>query len=217
MKTALIVLGVLLLLGVAAMAAFVFIVQNVEQPAYRVVKQDGVFEIRDYPALVVAEVRRQGPRREALSAGFGPLAGYIFAKERTGDRISMTAPVTQQRKNTTPLSLPETAPVDADEWTVGFIMPAQYRLDQLPTPAGGEVHLREVPPRRAAAIRFKGRADDALMASKEIDLRAWMASHRLTPAGTAVFAYYNDPLTPGPLRRNEVLIDVAAPTVGARP
>ena len=64
----------------------------------------------------------------------------------------------------------------------GFIMPARYRLDQLPAPAGAEVHLREVPPRRTAAIRFKGRADDALIASKEIELRAWMAAPRLTPA-----------------------------------
>ncbi|HYN79124.1 MAG TPA: heme-binding protein [Lamprocystis sp. (in: g-proteobacteria)] len=221
MKTALIVLGVLLLLGVVAMAVFVFVVQNVEQPAYQSVKQDGDFEIRDYPALVVAQVRRQGPRKEALSAGFGPLARYIFAKERTGERISMTAPVTQQRKNAIPLTRPETAPQDAEDWTVGFIMPAQYRLDQLPAPANGEVYLSEIAPRRVAAVRFTGRADDALMASKEIDLRAWMASHRLTPATTAVFAYYNDPLTPGPLRRNEVLIDVIGPAgnplTGVRP
>jgi hypothetical protein len=37
-----------------------------------------------------------------------------------------------------------------------------------------------------------------------------MAAQGLSPASDAVFAYYNDPLTPGFLRRNEVLIEVAA-------
>jgi hypothetical protein len=36
-----------------------------------------------------------------------------------------------------------------------------------------------------------------------------MAERGLAPAAAPVFAYYNDPFTPGPLRRNEVLIDLA--------
>ncbi|HSO84035.1 MAG TPA: heme-binding protein, partial [Thiocapsa sp.] len=37
------------------------------------------------------------------------------------------------------------------------------------------------------------------------------AARGLTAAGPAVYAYYNDPFTPGFLRRNEVLIDVQGP------
>ena len=143
MKTALVVIGLLVLLGLAAMAVFVFVVQNVEQPRYETLVQDGPFELRDYPSLLAAEVRRQGSRREALSAGFGPLAGYIFAKDREGERISMTAPVTQ-------------APAGSREWTVRFFMPAGYDLNRLPRPAGSDVRLIEVPPRRMAVIRFSG-------------------------------------------------------------
>jgi hypothetical protein len=218
MKIALIVLGILLLLAVAAMAVFVYVVQNVEQPAYRLVDQEGAFEVRDYPALVVAEVERQGARKEALGAGFGPLARYIFAKERAGERISMTAPVIQQREGTIAMTSPVTqSRLDNGDWTVRFIMPAQYQLDQLPAPAGGEVHLSQIPARRVAAIRFSGRADDGSIAAKEAELRAWMAGRGLSAAAAApVFAYYNDPLTPGPLRRNEVLIDLTdRPAAGA--
>ncbi len=108
MKIALMVLGGLVLLGLVAMAVFVFYVQNVETPVYRVVAQEGDFEVRDYPPLVVAEVRRQGPRQ----AGFGPLARYIFAEERGGERISMTAPVTQQRpERISSMTAPVTAQV----------------------------------------------------------------------------------------------------------
>ena len=111
MKIALMLLGGLVLLGVAAMAVFVFYVQNVETPTYQVVTQAGDLEVRDYPRLVVAEVRRQGPRQEALRAGFGPLARYIFAQERAGERISMTAPVTQQRPERISMTAPVTAQV----------------------------------------------------------------------------------------------------------
>ncbi len=217
MKIALMVLGGLVLLGLAAMAVFVFYVQNVETPAYRVVTQEGDFEVRDYPPLVVAEVRRQGPRQEALRAGFGPLARYIFAEERGGERISMTAPVTAQ-------TLPDVA--QGDDWAVRFIMPARYGLEQLPAPAGSDVRLSEVPPRRVAAIRFSGRATDELIASKEEALRAWLATRGLTAAAPAIYAFYNDPFTPGFLRRNEVLIDLAeapagvgasSPGAGAKP
>ncbi len=283
MKIALMVLGGLVLLGVAAMAVFVFYVQNVETPAYHVVTQAGDLEVRDYPRLVVAEVRRQGPRQEALRAGFGPLARYIFAEERGGERIGMTAPVTQQRPGRINMTAPVTAQVvtpaatappatfgaasaappqaggptlpakatppattqaetgaahtqaaafaavppataaatqagdGGEDWAVRFIMPARYGLEQLPAPAGSEVRLSEVPPRRVAAIRFSGRASDELIASKEAELRAWLEDRGLTPAAPAIYAFYNDPFTPGFLRRNEVLIDLAEAPAGADP
>ena len=81
MKIALIVLGVLLLLGVAAMAVFVYIVQNVEQPAYRWSSRTVTSRFATTPRWwsLRSAVRVRG--KEALSAGFGPLARYIFAKE----------------------------------------------------------------------------------------------------------------------------------------
>lgn len=219
MKIALMVIGGLLLLGVAGMAVFVFIVQNVETPRYATVVQDGAFEVRDYPPLVVAEVRRQGDRQASLSQGFGPLARYIFAKERGGERIAMTAPVEQQRAEPIAMTVPVTqSRQENGDWAVRFIMPSQYRLEDLPAPAGSEVRLEPVAARRSAAIRFSGRANDALLAEKERELRAWIASKGLQPAGAAaVFAYYNDPFTPGFLRRNEVLIDLAAAPAAETP
>jgi hypothetical protein len=222
MKILLIIAAALILLGFAGMAVFVFVIQNVETPDYSVVEQDGAFELRDYPAMVVAEVTSDGDRREALSAGFGPLARYIFAKERDGERIAMTAPVEQQRADALApdARIAMTAPVTQsrtgdDGWAVRFIMPADYDLEQLPTPANAEVSLKQIPARRSAAVRFSGRTDDALIAEQEARLRAWMAERGLEPAAAPVYAYYNDPFTPGFLRRNEVIVPVqAAPASG---
>ena len=90
-------------------------------------------------------------------------------------------------------------------------------MGQLPAPATKDVRLVEVPARRSAAIRFSGVADDALIATKEAELRAWMAARSLVPAAAPVFAYYNDPFTPGFLRRNEVIIDLADAPASAAP
>ena len=210
MKILLMILAALILLAVTAMAVFVFIVQNVETPDYRVVEQDGPFEIRDYPPLVIAEVMRRGERGEALSAGFSPLANYIFAKERAGDRVAMTAPVIQQRTEQIAMTVLVTQSQDANgDWAVRFIMPARSTLNALPTPASADVRLREVPARRCAAVRFSGRTTDALIETQEEALRAWIEARRLRPMAAPVYAYYNDPFTPGFLRRNEVIIDVA--------
>jgi hypothetical protein len=213
MKTLLIILATLLLLAVGAMLVFVYVVQNVEQPTYESVELDGDFEIRDYPPLVVAEVRRSGDREQGLRDGFGPLARYIFARERGGEPIAMTAPV-QQQAIAADEKIAMTAPVTqsqvgANEWIVSFIMPSALRLEALPAPGNGAISLRELPARRVAAVRFSGRTDDALIAEQERRLRAWMAARALTPIGPPTYAYYNDPFTPGFLRRNEVLLPVA--------
>ncbi|MDX2264853.1 MAG: heme-binding protein [Hyphomicrobiales bacterium] len=198
-------------LGVAALAGvalWIYVMSNVEQQRYRVVIADGPIELRDYPASIVAEVTRQGSRQAAVNAGFGPLASYIFAKERAGDKIAMTAPVTQQRE-TIAMTAPVTQSAGANgDWTVRFIMPAKYTLETLPKPANADVRIATAPATRRAAIRFSGYATDAAIAEQEAALMAWMRSRKLTATGAATYAYYNDPFTPGPLRRNEVMFDV---------
>ena len=117
---------------VLAVGVWVYVVQNVEHPSYQVLTSEGAIEIRRYPALVVAEVTRTGDRQSAVRAGFGPLARYIFARDRDGASIAMTAPVAQQR-------IAMTAPVtqsrgtDGDAWTVrlhhAVLMDARYAAE----------------------------------------------------------------------------------------
>jgi effector-binding domain-containing protein len=200
LKTLLIIAAALIALAVGALLVFVYVVQNVEQPEYDLVEQDGDFELRDYPALTVAMVRRGGGRRDALSAGFGPLARYIFAKERDGDKIAMTAPVIQQ---------PQAGDAGAGDWTVGFIMPRDAVAAGLPDPANADVRITVLPPRRVAAVRFSGRTTDERTAVQRARLEDWLRARGLRVESPPIYAYYNDPFTPGPLRRNEILYDLA--------
>ena len=185
-----------ILVVIAGLVLFWFVqTRNVEIARYQAIETDGAFEIRDYPPLLVAEVTRSGSREEAVRAGFGPLARYIFAKERPGGKIAMTAPVTQQAAGT--------------DWTVQFIMPSGSTLETLPKPAGADVRLSERPAARRAAIRFSGWWSEELFREKDEALREWLQKRGIAVQGTPVFAYYNDPFTPGFLRRNEVIYDIA--------
>lgn len=184
-----------LLLAVLGLFLFWYLqTRNVEIARYQVIEAQGPMEIRAYPALTVAEVTRTGTRDQAVRSGFGPLARYIFAREREGEKIAMTAPVTQKSED--------------GSWTIQFIMPSGYTLDSLPKPAGTDVRLREIPATRRAAIRFSGWWSDELFRAKDAALREWLEGKGLETAGTPVFAYYNDPFTPGFLRRNEILYDL---------
>jgi len=202
------ILVVLALLAGVGIFAWTRATASVETPDYIVERTDGAVELRRYPALVLASVNRQGDRSRAVGGAFRPLANYIFAKERGGDKIAMTAPVVQE-----PEKIAMTAPVvqepgAGDAWTISFIMPTGRTLADLPDPAG-DVTLREVPERRVAALRFSGRWTDANFERHASDLAAWIEARGLTPAGPVEYAYYNDPFTPWFLRRNEVLVEVA--------
>ena len=187
-------------IGIAAIGAAAVYAQyrNTEEPEFALVRAEGEFELRDYPALVVAEVTSSGDRQRASGASFRRLAAYIFAQDRPqgGESIAMTAPVLQQE-------------TEDGRWQMRFVMPAKYSLETLP-PAPADIALAEVPARRMAAVRFAGNGGAADLATREAQLRAWLAAQGIVPEGEAEFAFYDAPMVPGPLRRNEVLIPVAA-------
>jgi len=183
--------------AVAIVGGWVFYMRSIDQPAFQIVRKDGNIEIRDYGALTVAEVARSGDRDSAVRAGFGPLARYIFAKDRQGEKIAMTVPVTQQRRP------------DADTaWLVHFVMPEGKDISSLPQPATEDVRLLTLPATRRAVIRFSGRANDQMIKSNEKRLLTWLEAEGYAINGPAVYAYYDDPLTPGVFRRNEVMYQV---------
>jgi len=193
--------GAALALGIAAIGSVAYAQyrDRTEQPDYTLVQTDGIFELRDYGPLVVAEVTHSGDRRSASGASFRRLAAYIFAQDRPegGEKIAMTAPVLQE----------ETA---ADSWRMRFVMPSQYTLETLPA-APDDVTLTTLPARRMAAVKFSGNGSPSDLAQMEAKLTAWIAMQGLTLRGDAEYAFYDAPMVPGPLRRNEVLFEVEVP------
>ncbi len=186
----------------------------VEEPPFRLVSRESGFEIRDYPALVVAEVTIEGSRAQAANRGFRPLAGYIFGANRPRAKIAMTAPVLTAPASRDGEKIAMTAPVlqsplDADRWVVRFVMPQGYSLANLPAPDDPRVTLVETPARRVAVMRFTGLWDEAGLARKSAALDAGIRAAGFTAAGPPSFAFYDPPWTPPFLRRNEIMTPIA--------
>ena len=191
--------------GAALIGGAFYVLQErqTEEPDYRPMKSDGEFQIRDYPALTVAETVVQGPRKAALGEGFKLIADYISAKSRPGEKIAMTVPVTQDSGD----PMASDPPMFDDDlegaWRTRFVMPAGRTADDLPEPTDG-IDLVDLPPRKLAVVSFAGRADDRMLAEQEDRLRGWLARNVEKAGGEPEYAFYNSPVIPGPLRRNEV-------------
>ncbi len=186
-----------------------------EEPAFTLVIDDGALQVRQYPPLAVAEVRVEGDRRDASSAGFRILAGYIFGGNTRRERIAMTAPVVQSPPTSEKIAM--TAPVSqtaiGGAWIVRFTMPAGYTLDTLPKPNDSRVALSVAPASRVAVIRFSGWASDRDFERKREELQQWLTKRDLRAIGPASLAQYDPPWTLGPLRRNEVMLPIEAAPV----
>ncbi len=181
----------------------------VDEPKFTRVLQDGAFEVRDYPALTVAEVTVTGGQWRAANKGFELLAGYIFGGNAGRREIAMTAPVKQSREGEKiPMTAPVTQTQGAGGWVVRFIMPAGATPESLPVPNDGRVHLAVLPAGREAVVRFSGWALSGSVAARTGALRGWMAHRGLVARGPATLAQYNPPWTLWFLRRNEVMIPV---------
>ena len=200
-------LGAVAALGTAAYAQYR---QGIEEPDYTVERAEGGIELRRYASMIVAEVTHSGAQERSRNAGFRRLAAYIFAEDRPeagqDGKIAMTAPVMQDE----PIAMTAPVPGDSprgDTWRTRFVMPSGYTMASLPTPPA-DITLAELPARRVAAIRFAGNGKSETLSAREAELREWIARNGLTASGNAEYAFYDPPMVPGPLRRNEVLIPV---------
>lgn len=184
---------------------------SIEEPKFALALKHGAFEIRDYAASIVAEVTVTGDQKEASRKGFRLLAGYIFGGNATRQRIAMTAPVTKQA---TSEKIAMTAPVTlisgVGNWLVRFTMPARYALADLPVPNDKAVTIKSVPAARFAVLRFSGLAGAAKVAAETERLMEFITARDLISVGPSSIARYNPPWTPWFLRRNEVMLPVAA-------
>jgi hypothetical protein len=177
-----------------------------EEPAFELGLKQGAFEVRDYPALVVAEVTVGGDREQASNAGFRLLAGYIFGGNTRRQSIPMTAPVVQGRPagEQIPMTAPVTQSAAGDAWVVQFVMPAGSVESEMPTPNDARVKLKTLPATRYAVVRFSGVAGEKDVAEKSKQLDAFITKHQMQANGPPLLARYDPPWTPWFMRRTEI-------------
>jgi hypothetical protein len=90
-------------------------------------------------------------------------------------------------------------------------MPADETLATLPEPDDLGVTLRAVPVEFAAALRYSGRWTQAGYEERAARLQRAITDAGLRASGQPQWARFDPPWTPWFLRRNEVVVPVAAP------
>lgn len=168
-----------------------------EEPAYQLVEKTGDFEIRDYGRITIAETQVKDDFESAGNTAFRTLFGYISGRNQSRQKIAMTAPVMQQSEG-------------GGSYRIGFIAPAQYSLQTAPAPADASVNLRELPPQRMAVVRYSGRWTERNFREHEALLLSRIEARGLRATGPVIYARYNAPFVPWPMRRNEVMVAVGA-------
>lgn len=200
-------------------------VMAIEEPKYEVLLTDGVYEIRKYAPYLVAETLVEGDMDEASSKGFRLIADYIFgnnqaASSSTSEKIAMTAPVTLEPQSvkiamTAPVTLePQQDAVNmqtAKQWMVKFVMPSQYTLASIPKPKNKAVSLKEISSTYFVVLKYSGFNTQSKVQAKSLEASDWTRKKNLKILGAPQLSRYDPPWTLPMLRRNEIMIEVAAP------
>ena len=196
-------------LAAGLMLVFPSLALAAEEAEYRVLKQDGAFELREYAPSIVAETVVDAEFEEAGSRAFRKLFRYIDGYNVAQQEIAMTAPVSQAPAGQ---KIAMTAPVtqwpSEGGWVVSFMMPAAFSMDTIPRPSDPAVQLRAIPAYRAAVIRYSGFWSEERYQAQLQDLQTWIAGQGLEADGDPVGARYDPPFKPWFMRRNEILIPV---------
>lgn len=196
----------------------------IEEPSYDIVLSDGAFEIRHYPALVVAETVAEGDMDQASNKGFRLIADFIFGNNQLpgseqAARIAMTAPVTVEPQSsriamTAPVTIEPTSEPDmrqASRWRIHFVMPRAYTLDKLPKPRNEAVKLREMASKYVVVHRYSWLNTASRVQQKTDEALAWARQRSLQVIGTPQLARYDPPIKPPMFRRNEIHIEIEKP------
>lgn len=191
-----------------------FFGSNVEQVDYSVVKKMKGYEIREYPAHIVAQTKVQGPYKKSMSNGFRIIAGYIFGGNTKKESIAMTAPVVAQRgeRPNASESIAMTAPViataEGDSQLISFGIPRSYTLETLPIPNDLRVKIVTVPAKKYGVMRFSWYRSDVRIKRMQEKLILALLRDGFTLGESLTYAGYNAPWTPPWMTRNEVLVEL---------
>lgn len=194
-----------------------------EQQPFELVRRFAHFELRRYPAHVVAEIQVTATFDRAGNAAFRHLFNYISGSNTARQELAMTAPVLQELGSSQKLAM--TAPVlqrgplpGSDvpaEFVIAFVLPAGLTAETAPAPANSDIKIRAIPGSLAAALRFAGSGSEAAFERHNTGLQAALVVAGLKAVGPPRFARFDPPFKPSFLRRNEVVQDVEAPESGS--
>ena len=167
-----------------------------ESAEYTLVESHGAIELRDYPDLMLVTTE-MGTRLQGGDGSFGRLFRYISGSNEGKQKVAMTTPV---------FMAPESEQASGQ---MGFVIPKDVAAASVPQPTSEQIKITKRLGGRFAVIRFAGRFDEDNQTKQQTKLVEWMLQHGHATTGDPEVASYDPPWTPGPMRRNEILIRIS--------
>jgi len=160
-----------------------------EEASYDVVHKTDIYEVRYYSDRLVAQVTNKGDNNS-----FRKLFNYISGENKNSEKIAMTIPVTQTKKD--------------GELFMQFYLPSKFNKETTPIPTNPDLEITTIPEGYFAVIKFSGRSSDKNFEKHNKILKQKLLDDKIPTNGFAVRATYNSPFTLPPLRRNEAMFSI---------
>lgn len=193
MKVAIVTLLILITLMLIGQAFTYTNSNNTETYPYEVLKEFPDFEIRRYESRAFSYYTMpRSTYKESSGEGFRTLAGYIFGKNETGEKIAMTSPVAMNM---------------GDSVTMMFMIPSSHNMDDLPKPENPSIQFKKEPVKTVAAITFGGWASDEKINEYKEKLKNRLDMADIAYTGEFTYLGYNPPFEVIN-RRNEIIVEI---------
>mgnify|MGYP006085341721 CR=1 FL=1 len=160
-----------------------------EETKYDVIYKNDIYEIRFYPKRLVVESVYSSD-----SSTFRKLFKYISGDNNNSQKIEMTIPVTQVKR-------------DSNNF-MQFILPSEFNRKTIPIPLNSDVKISSIDEGYFAVIKYSGRPSDKNFIEYSQILRKRLLKDKILIKGSPIKATYNGPFTLPLLRRNEAMFNV---------
>ena len=160
-----------------------------EEVGFNIVHKTKAYEIRKYSERLVVEAINNKD-----NTTFRKLFNYIAGANSSSEKIEMTTPVTQMKKNNVSF--------------MQFYLPSKFNKKTTPIPSNSDVKITLMEEGYFAVITYSGRSSDNNFTKYSKILSEKLLKDKILINGFAIRATYNPPWTLPPLRRNEVMFNV---------
>ena len=139
---------------------------------------------------------KMGTRIQGDDGSFGRLFRYISGGNQEDQKIAMTTPVFMEPGS------------EQSDGQMGFVLPEEVADSTIPQPGNEQVKIHKRSGGKFAVVRFAGRLSKENQTRRTTELESWIEKRGFAIVGQPEIAGYDPPWTPGPLRRNEILIRI---------
>ncbi len=152
---------------------------DIETPKYKVLKKYPRFELRQYESMMLATTNLGiASYDDKASEGFRTIASYIFGKNKSNEKIAMTAPVIYHADSISTLS---------------FVVPRSKTEESMPVPIDSNLTFVVQAPKLLAVLDFGGFINNEKLAARMAELKKAVLKEGFQIKGKGYFFGYNPP------------------------